>query len=372
MVTAIATSGRMVDVVRGHAGAGKTYAVDALRDAAQRDGLRNGTGIPAVTAASLVGELHTGRARLDDRTIVVIDEAAMLGTRHLAALIDAAEKADAKVVCIGDDHQLPEVDAGGLFRALAERLPTISLTENRRQRDPVEQAALLDLRSGRIDEALGRLQRNGDNAELVRATLVDDWYTSVLAGKHAVMAAPSRADVADLNERAREHLRADHQLGAVAADIAGLELRVGDRVIAHRNRYDLGIMNGDTGRVSSADDRYVYVALDDHRRMRIPHDYVADGLLTHAYATTVHKAQGMTCDATFLLGDDGLYAELGYTGLSRGRDTNRLYAVAGAWDTKPGQALDPLEHVRAALASSHAQTAAIDIEPVSHSHGMRR
>ena len=142
------------------------------------------------------------------------------------------------------------------------------------------------------------------------------------------MAAPSRADVADLNERAREHLRADHQLGAVAADIAGLELRVGDRVIAHRNRYDLGIMNGDTGRVSSADDRYVYVALDDHRRMRVPYDYVADGLLTHAYATTVHKAQGMTCDATFLLGDDGLYAELGYTGLSRGRDTNRLYAVA--------------------------------------------
>ena len=392
MVTAIATSGRMVDVVRGHAGAGKTYAVDALRDAAQRDGLRivgtapsaraakelrNGTGIPAFTAASLVGELQAGRARLDDRTIIVIDEAAMLGTRHLAALIDAAEKADAKVVCIGDDRQLPEVDAGGLFRALAERLPTISLTENRRQRDPVEQAALLDLRSGRVDEALGRLERNGnitlgDNAELVRATLVDDWYTSVLAGKHAVMAAPSRADVADLNERAREHLRADHQLGAVAADIAGLELRVGDRVIAHRNRYDLGIMNGDTGRVSSADDRYVYVALDDHRRMRVPYDYVADGLLTHAYATTVHKAQGMTCDATFLLGDDGLYAELGYTGLSRGRDTNRLYAVAGAWDTKPGKALDPLEHVRAALASSHAQTAAIDVEPVSHSHGIRR
>ena len=104
--------------------------------------------------------------------------------------------------------------------------------------------------------------------------------------------------------------------------------------------------------------------------------YVDDGLLTHAYATTVHKAQGMTCDETFLLGDDGLYNELGYTGLSRGRDTNRLYAVAGAWDTKLGENPDPLEHVRAVLGSSHAQTAAVDIEPEppvhSASRGMRR
>lgn len=158
------------------------------------------------------------------------------------------------------------------------------------------------------------------------------------------------------------------------AEISGTELRRHDRVIAHRNRYDLGIMNGDTGTVRHADDRYVYVALDEGRRMRVPHDYVADGLLTQGYATTVHKAQGMTCDETFL-GTDGLYAELGYTGLSRGRESNHLYAVAGAWDTTPDKAADPLEHLRTALGASHAQTAAIDIavehEPVSRSRGMR-
>ena len=135
-------------------------------------------------------------------------------------------------------------------------------------------------------------------------------------------------------------------------------------------------MNGDTGTVRHADERYVYIALDEGRRMRVPHTYVADGFLTHAYATTVHKAQGMTCDETFLLGDDGLYAELGYTGLSRGRDSNHLYAVAGAWDTKPGEAVDPIEHLRSALGTSHAQTAAIDIEPevepARPSRGMRR
>jgi conjugative relaxase-like TrwC/TraI family protein len=381
MVTSIATSGRTVDVVRGHAGAGKTFAVDALRESAEHQGLtligtapsaraakelRNGTGIPAITAASLVGELQSGRTRFDDRTIVIVDEAAMLGTRHLATIIEAASKANAKVVCIGDDHQLPEVDAGGLFTALANRLPPITLTENRRQRDPHEQAALLDLRHGRIDEAIGTLQRNGiittaDNAELLRSTLVNDWHTAESSGKHAVMTASNRADVADLNERARELLIAEGQLGPVATTIGDTELRIGDKVIAHRNRYDLGILNGDTGEVTAADKRYVHIATEDDRTLRVPNSYVAEGLLTHAYATTVHKAQGMTCDETFVLGDDGLYNELGYTGLSRGRDSNRLYAVTGAWETKPGDADDPLAHLRSALSTSRAQTAAIDI-----------
>ena len=199
----------------------------------------------------------------------------MLGTRHLAAIVNAASTGRAKVVCIGDDHQLLAVDAGGLFTALADRLPTIELTDNRRQLDPAEQAALLDLRHGRVDAALGRLERYGnvtlaDNADVLRATLVRDWYAATSAGKHALMAAPTRADVADLNERARDHLRADHLLGQVVAEINGLELRVGDKVIAHRNRYDLGILNGDTGRVTYADDNQVHVTLDDKRRQRIP------------------------------------------------------------------------------------------------------
>jgi ATP-dependent exoDNAse (exonuclease V) alpha subunit len=281
------------------------------------------------------------------------------------------------VVCIGDDRQLPEVDAGGLFHALSQRLPVITLTENRRQRDPVEQSALLDLRSGRVDAAVGRLERNGnitmaDNADVLRSTLVTDWHNSSLAGNHAVMTASNRADVADLNERARELLVDEGALGPVVATVGATEFRIGDRVIAHRNRYDLGVLNGDTGTVTSANRTHVHITLDEDRQLRLPVSYVADGLLTHAYATTVHKAQGMTCDEMFTLGDDGLYNELGYTALSRGRERNRLYVVAGAWDQTPGASIDPLAHVRSALTTSRAQTAAIDIanqpNPIAHAH----
>ena len=52
----------------------------------------------------------------------------MVGTRDLARLLDAAEQAQAKLVLVGDDRQLPEIQAGGLFSALADRLGAIELT----------------------------------------------------------------------------------------------------------------------------------------------------------------------------------------------------------------------------------------------------
>ncbi len=88
-------------------------------------------------------------------------------------------------------------------------------------------------------------------------------------------------------------------------------------------------------------------------------DYVTDHL-SHAYARTVHKTQGLTCDVALLLGDDTLYAELGYTGLTRGRQHNHLYAVTSSLDVGEDGTHD-LAHVIAALDTSRAKTAAIDI-----------
>ena len=77
-----------------------------------------------------------------------------------------------------------------------------------------------------------------------------------------------------------------------------------------------------------------------------PLSFLDDGHLAHGYATTVHKAQGMTCGVAFLLGDDGLFAELGYTGLARGREANRLYIVRGEWDHgRGGEETDELAHI---------------------------
>lgn len=304
--------------------------------------------------------------QLDSRTVLVIDEAAMVGTRMLAALASEASAAGTKVIAVGDPKQLPEIQAGGLFNGLAHRLGSHELTGNRRQTDPVERAALVELRQGRVNAALGSLVDHGnvtvcDNADLVRHAMVADWLDSSSAGRDVVMIGLRRDDVEDLNARARSALRHAGTLGPDIMRVDDMGFAVGDRVLAHRNRYDLGLLNGDTGVVRGARDGRLVVDVDGGRQVEIPASYLASGHLGHAYARTIHKAQGMTCDEASLLGSEELFAEAGYTGLSRGRTHNHLYTVASDRDFQHDGLDDPLTRVRGGLAISHAKTAAMDL-----------
>ena len=85
------------------------------------------------TGDRLLADLDHGRERLDSRTVLVVDEVGMVGSRKLARLLEHAEQARAKVVLVGDDRQLAAFDAGGGFRALRLRRGASELTENRRQ-----------------------------------------------------------------------------------------------------------------------------------------------------------------------------------------------------------------------------------------------
>ena len=74
------------------------------------------------TCDRLLADLDRGREQLDPRTVVVVDEAGMVGSRKLGRLLEHAHQARAKVVLVGDDRQLAAIDAGGGFRALRLRL----------------------------------------------------------------------------------------------------------------------------------------------------------------------------------------------------------------------------------------------------------
>ena len=358
MVGTLTTSGAAVDVVVGAAGTGKTFALDACRAAWQTSGhrvvgtalaartaaqLEAGTGIPSFTIATLLR--HLERDRLVRNTVVVVDEAGMVGSRALARLVRAAAATGGKVVLVGDHHQLPEIEAGGVFRVLAREGTAIVLTENRRQRRRNDRRLLADLRAGRISNAVARLRRHGgvitaDNADALRQHLVDDWKAAVDNGDNALMLARRRTDVGDLNRRARRAYLDSWDLDPSTEQVVGgLSLCEGDRVVALRNRRSLGVMNGDSGTVTSigGDAGEVTVRLDRGPTVDLPAGYVADGHLDHGYALTIHKAQGATCDRTFVLGDETLHRETGYTALSRGREENRLYVMGADLDAdSPG------------------------------------
>jgi conjugative relaxase-like TrwC/TraI family protein len=380
MVAQLCGSGRPVDVVVGHAGTGKTFALDAVREAFEASGhgvigaalaaraareLTAGSGIPASTAHALHAALSTGRIALGVGDVLVVDEAGMVGTRLLAALATEAARADAKLILVGDPKQLPAVEAGGLFAALAARLPNVELVDNRRQADPDERLVATALRHGHAGFAVRRLDKGGrvtvaTNSDALRDQLVTDWLAHCSGGADVVMGAVHRADVDDLNTRAHHALEAAGELGPLVALVDDKRFCIGEQVLAHRNRYDLGLVNGDLGEITSivADHPAIRVRIGG-RDVEVPMDYVTDHL-SHAYARTVHKTQGLTCDVALLLGDDALYTELGYTGLTRGRTENRLYAVTSSLDVGEDGTHD-LAHVIAALETSRAKTAAIDL-----------
>ena len=161
---------------------------------------------------------------------------------------------------VGDDRQLPEIEAGGAFRGLAGRLGSAELTGVRRQREEWDRKALNALRAGDVktwaDEyrEQGRVVGAPDPASS-RAALVGDWWraSKELPDKTSVMIALRRVDVADLNERARGCMRAAGRLGDEELAVAGATFASGDRVVAQRNDRRLGVTNGTLATVTAVD-----------------------------------------------------------------------------------------------------------------------
>ena len=303
----------------------------------------------------------------------------MVGTRQLAELARHASDHEAKVVLVGDPRQLPEIDAGGSFRALTMRGDPIVLADNRRQREQWERGALEQLRSGQAEHALDRYAQHdrltiADSAPRLREQLVVDWWQAQESGADAVMIALRRDDVSELNARARAHMRHYDRLGPDALTIAGKSFAVGDQVVCLRNHPGLGVTNGTHGTITQIHpyDGSLLMADRAGREYTLTAAYLASStqrggpVLDHGYALTGHKAQGLTVDETFVLGSDQLYREWGYVAMSRGRHANRLYilnahddrdlAVAHADQRKP----PPLDAVTRALARSASQTSATD------------
>src|SRR4030095_9685454 len=146
MVRDLCQGGQGVALVVGRAGTGKTFALGIARHAWQLDGYGllpaaptgiatmslQGEGFEDVaTCDRLLGGLDRGQEQLDARTVLVIDEAGMVGSRKLTRLLEHAQHAQAKMVLGGDDRELASIDAGGGFRALRLRLGASELVENR-------------------------------------------------------------------------------------------------------------------------------------------------------------------------------------------------------------------------------------------------
>jgi conjugative relaxase-like TrwC/TraI family protein len=270
MVRDLCQGGQGVAVVVGRAGTGKTFALGIARHAWQLDGYRllaaAPTGIATVslqgegfedvaTCDRLLGDLDRGQETLSDRTVLVVDEVGMVGSRKLTRLLDHAHQAQAKVILVGDDRQLAAIDAGGGFRALRLRLGASELTENRRQHQAWEREALELVRGGLVEEAVAAYQAHdrvvaADSKPAATLALLQDWWAAYQVAERdpsqdVIVVAARRAEVDRLNSACQELLAARGRLGADRLQVEDRQLAVGDRVVCGHNAIaELGVANG--------------------------------------------------------------------------------------------------------------------------------
>jgi len=364
----LVTSDRAIDAVLGPPGTGKTTLMRAARTAWEAQGytvagaataavaaqnLHVESGIESRTVAQWVREIgvgDAGRAALAGGTItdpellgqaqrdaglpglagvdvLVLDEANLTDDRDRAALYQAAARSGTKLVEVGDHKQLRGVGCGSLFARVHELAGGMELTENRRQAEQDERAAIAAWRDGRYTQALsswagrGRLVATETGEQAVTA-MVASWMTQRAGAPdpHAemrgvVMLAAANDTVERLNDAAQAVRAAAGELGPEHCyEVKGgrsLRLRQGDHVLvrlndrAQRMHEGPDVLNGYRGVVEAlAAGGSVGVAWKqqdedglDTRRARLSAEFVGGGGLSLGYAMTGHKAEGLTVAA---------------------------------------------------------------------------
>ena len=177
-------------------------------------------------------------AAVGPSTLVIIDEAGMADTLTLDAAVQFAIDRGASVRLVGDDQQLAAIGAGGVLRDIKHTHGALHLAELHRFTNPAEAAASLALREGKPTALDFYLDHGRVHVGDIATTTEDAftaWVADRAAGLDAIMLAPTRELVAELNRRARTH-RLDHTPAASEVRLAdGNQASVGDVIITRSN-----------------------------------------------------------------------------------------------------------------------------------------
>jgi hypothetical protein len=355
LVWQMSTSGARLQLAIAPAGGGKTTAMRALALAWNQDGgqviglapsaaaaavLGEQTGIRTDTLAKLTwsldhDELPDWAAAVGPSTLLIIDEAGMADTLSLDTAVQFAICRGASVRLIGDDQQLAAIGAGGILRDITHTHGALHLTGVHRFTDSDEAAASLRLREGKREALDFYLDHGRVHVGDIATTTHDAfaaWVSDRAAGLDAIMIAPTRNLVAELNRQARDHLLAGQPAGRDVRLADGNQASVGDMIITRTNdrRLHLAptdwVKNGDRWTITQVGKRGDLAVRHNrsHRTVRLPADYVrtSTGL---GYATTIHGAQGVSADTMHGLATGQESRQQLYTMLTRGRAANHLY-----------------------------------------------
>lgn len=346
-----AWSGDGLVVIEGRAGVGKSYAIGAIAEGYSRSGYTVvGLGPTNLVGLELAAEAHVSRGGTlhselwhveqgkrvwDARTVVIVDEAAMVDSRTMGRLMTAAARSGAKVILVGDDRQLASVERGGLFSELRDRHGSVVIEKVTRQRQDWQREAAEDLAAGRHDRAVQAFADRGcirwtQTQDEALAALVGQWAndTADRPGKSRFVFAYANDDVDKLNAALRLVRGLRGELGddhALMTDRGSREFAVGDRVQITRTDKSVGMVNGTVGTITGIRGSHVMMRLDNGKT--VAWNAEEFGGFRHGYAGTIYKGQGRTIDETYLYHSHHWRSAASYVALTRQRDSALVFAA---------------------------------------------
>jgi hypothetical protein len=209
------------------------------------------------------------------------------------------------------------------------------LAENRRQHDPEERQALEALRDGDVGQAVkwytaeDRVHALANRDDALQGA-VDAWAADTAGGQETGLYAWRRANVAELNRRARAWMEASGRLsGPELACPGGASYRAGDRVVTLAPGTAGTLVTSERATVEAVepDSGSLVLRTDDGRQVRLTGEEIGADRLGLGYATTVHRGQGSTTARAHLFADGG-GRELAYVAMSRAREATHAWVVA--------------------------------------------
>lgn len=401
-VEAATMSPRRVTVIEGTAGAGKSFTMEAVKEAYSESGytimgaalswnaaqvLSSSIKLDGCLAIEkLVQGLREARASGTDffrrPTLLIIDEAGMVGTHHMATILEetALSTNKVKVVLTGDSLQVNPVDAGNSLEAIVEFHGTTRIDTIRRQRQDSHRRAVKRFSqrdAGKAlypfvhQEAVHWCRDDDDVFNMVVRDFISYRFAQIgkERPKSALVLALRNKDVIELNQRIRGIYK---RLGLVEAyevpvdvtdgrEIWSSGFSIGDEVVLRATGkemivYDIdpdapldneqtwnpirkGVYNRNAGKIvairRSKDPLGSYdfvVDLEGDQPGRIivnsqkyKHPSKHRLPMVHNFATTIYGSQGQTVDKVFMLDSPMIEFRLAYVGMSRHREQVEVY-----------------------------------------------
>ncbi|KJV70148.1 AAA domain protein [Orientia tsutsugamushi str. TA763] len=337
----LSTSG--VRVLRGRAGTGKSYVLIKAHELATNRGQKVIGLAPTHKAVSELKskgytEVYTVKGFLYNRkkifmkgSLIVVDEAGMVGTKAYAELFRVVRNNNCQLILAGDEKQLASIERGGMFEMLSNIFGSHVLVNIRRQSENWSREAATKFAESNILSGITLLRQNKcvkfDNTlQDSISKLIYDWSLSKFKLHEKLVITVRNKDVDILNSSIRSLLKANGTLQGTEyrRSIAGRKesYMAGDRIVFQKSDKDLQIQNSEFATLTSVSKNKFIAKTDAGKKVSFDPGKIQ---FKHGYASTVYKVQGASIKDVYVLHNGVSNISSSYVAMTRYIENLKLY-----------------------------------------------